>query len=420
MSDHKPEWYARLRKGPFEKAIFDSKMQQEMESHTKAEWSKSPKRRLNPWAAAVVAAVFLFIAIALVPAASQPFGSFRQSGGNADEPVMPIQYVLDHLQVGMSEEGVKQAFGDDFDGQGVRRDFAQGHKEDPNDMSTWSAVDTWRYDFGVNDGYVIAQNSGDTDEEAIFDLQGIRNGKIESQLVVYWKDRKVERAIFKDMDIEGNILTTQIGPGVEEAPPTEPPANDDPSGNPEMPPPNEGVRAVGDTSFGLFQLRPAKGGDEKIQALGAPSCLGQENDLQYSGDYELYFHKRSGDETLIQEFNQLEMIQRENNTIEFMKLEFPKLELYLFIPRYTDCHGLEFYAYGIDKETGEVSNFTFLNGEETYPNWTTSPNNLPQAVEGKLVVEGGRGAGQDGATRYVYDPDLATHQLVLESKEQIP
>lgn len=67
MNNHKPEWYARLRKGPFEKVIFDSKMQQEVELRMKTAWAKNPKRRLNPWAAAVVATVFLFIAITLVP-----------------------------------------------------------------------------------------------------------------------------------------------------------------------------------------------------------------------------------------------------------------------------------------------------------------------------------------------------------------
>lgn len=73
MNNHKPEWYARLRKGPFEKAIFDSKMQEEVELRMKTAWAKSPKRRLNPWAAAVVAAVFLFIAITQVPGMSAIF-----------------------------------------------------------------------------------------------------------------------------------------------------------------------------------------------------------------------------------------------------------------------------------------------------------------------------------------------------------
>jgi hypothetical protein len=420
VNNYKPDWYARLRKGPFEETVFDSKMQQEVESQARSGRAKSPKRHLNPWAAAVVAGVFLIIAFILVPALSQPFGSFRQAGSRADQPAMSNRYVLDHLQVGMMEEEVKQAFGANFVGQSISRDFAQDHKEDPNNMSTWSAVDMWRYDFGVHDGYEVAQGSEILDQDGSFDLPGIRNRGVESQLVIYLKDRKVERVIFKRMDIEGGIVTTQIGPAVEEAPPTEPPAPDVPPINPEMPPPNEGVRANASTSFGVFQLRPNKDGDEKIQTLGAPSCLGQESDIQFTGDYELYFHNKSGEETLVQEFKQLVMIQREKNAIKLIKLDFPKIELYLFIPRYTDCHGLEFYAYGIDKETGEVSNFTFQDDDVTYPNWTTSPVNLPQANKGKLVVEGGKGAGQDGATRYMYVPDLAKHQLVLESKEQIP
>jgi len=420
MNKHKPEWYARLRKGPFSETIFGSEMLQKVEARASTGRAQSPKRRLNPWATAVVTGICLFIAYILIPAQSQPVSPSCVAGGSVDEPAMSIRFVVDQLQVGMSKEEVKRAFGEDFVNHSIFRDFSQEHKEDPNDMSTWSAVEMWRYDFGVHGLYQVAQGSGITDQEGGFDLPGIINGKIDSQLIIYWKGEKVNRAIYKSINIEGGIDTTQIGPAVEEAPPTNPPATDDSEFSPDMPPPNEGVRAVGETSFGLFELRPIKGGDEKIQTLGAPSCLGQETDIQYAGDYELYFINTSGKETLVQEFKHLEMIHRENEIIKFMKLDFSKIELYLFIPRHKDCHGLEFYAYGIDKKSGEVSNFTFLDGDVSFPEWATSPVSLPQTVEGKLVVEGGYAAGQDGATRYVFVPDLAKHQLVLKSKQQIP
>ncbi|QJD86971.1 hypothetical protein [Cohnella herbarum] len=422
MDDHKPEWYARLRKGPFGENAFDSNKQKEVESRARAGGPTKSRRRLNPWAVTIAAVAILALAFILIPALSQPNGSDRQA---ADEPVMTVQYVSDHLRIGLSEEEVKRAFGEEYVGQSVRRDFPREHKEDPRDMSTWSAVDIWRYDYGMSAGYEAAPVNGITDQDGSFDLAGLHNGDIEAQLVIYWKDRVVERVIYKTLNEGGDIDTTQIGPGVEEAPPTDPPVMESPDAEvppieAEMPAPNEGIRATGESAYGLFQLRPRQGGDENIQALGAPSCIGQETDLQFAGDYELYFLNRSGDEKLVQQFNRLEMIQRENGAIEFMKLDFPNAEIFLFIPRYTDCHGLEFYAYGVDKESGEASNFTFLNGESTLPNAITSPVNLPIVSDGKLVVEGGRAAGQDGATRYSYVPDFSKHQLVLESEEQIP
>ncbi|WP_256761648.1 hypothetical protein [Cohnella sp. WQ 127256] len=419
MNNHKPEWYTRLKKGPFDKPIFDSEMQQEVEARTSLGKSNNRKRRLNPWAVAVVTLVFLTLVFILIPSPDQSLVSSPPANVNANEPTMS-EYVIDHLQALMSEDEVKQAFGNNYQAQSTRRDFSQDHKEDPNDMSTWSSVDIWRFDFGVHEGYGVTQADGTKDQEGAFDLTGIRNRNIESQLVIYWKDRRVERAIFKSMNIEGDIDTLQIGPGVEEAPPTDPPASDVPQIDPSLATPNEGIRASSVTSKGILQLRPLKDGNETIEPLGAPSCLGQETDIQFTGDYELYFNDNSGNETLIQEFKQLEMIQPASTFIPLMKLNLTEIELYLLIPRYTDCHALEFYAYGINKESGEVSSLTFLNDEVISPYWTTSPVNLPQVIDGKLVVEGGRGAGMDGATRYVYVPDLAKNQLVLESKEQIP
>ncbi|TVY01169.1 hypothetical protein [Cohnella terricola] len=422
MKDRKPDWYERLKNGPFREDAFGSDQQREVEVRAQSGGKLKRRRRLNGKAAALMAAC-LIVALVAIAALSQPFSSDRQAsvgGGSEEEQMMTGQFAMDHLQVGMSQEEVLQLYGDDNEGQSVNRDFQQGHKEDPNDMSTWNAVDLWRYDYGVRNGYQVKRGDGTQDPEGGFDLYGIRNGEIQSQLIIYWRDRKLERAIVKMNAGDGAIGTMQIGPAVAEAPPTDPPPADDPPAEPDLPIPNEGVRAVGDASSGQFQLRPRKDGEEKIQMLGAPSCLGQETDVQLLGDYDLFLVRPSGEETLVQRFEQLEMIRRGNDAAEFTKLDFPNIEMFLFFPRYTDCHGLEFYAYGIDKVTGEASNYTFRDGETDFPNWVTSTVDLPRASEGKLIVEGGRWAGQDNATRSIFVPDSGKHEWVLESEERIP
>ncbi len=424
MKETKPEWYARLKQGPFEGDAFDSELRRAVEARAQSGRMNRPAgRRLNARAAVLAAAAVLLIVLAALATLSQPFGSNRLAsigGGGEEEPARSFGYSMDRLRIGMSEEEVLQAIGGDYAGVSVRRDFPQEHREDPNDMSTWSAVDLWRYDFGVRDGYTVRQGHGVDSPEDGFDLDGIRSGEIEAQLIINWRDRKVERVIAKMNSGEDAIGTTYLGPNPPESPPVNPPMADDSLADRELPVPNEGIRAVGDSSSGLFQLRPVKAGDETVQTLGAPSCLGQETDVRFLGDYELVFLRPSGEETVVQRFERLEMVWQGKETIEFAKLDFPDSELLLFLPRYADCHALEFYAYGVDKATGDVSNYTFRNGENEFPYWTTSPSDLPKAADGKLVVEGGRAAGQDGATRYVFAPDPGRHQFVLESEERIP
>lgn len=340
---------------------------------------------------------------------------------------MTVGNFMDRLRIGMTQEEVRQAFGNDYEGMSVRRDFPQEHREDPNDISTWSAVDLWRYDFGVRDGYEVRQGEAVNDPEDGFDLDGIRNGEIEAQLIINWRDRKVERVIAKMHSGEGTIGTTRLGPVIEHDAPLavgEPPGADptasDSSSDSELPTPNEGIRAVGDSAAGKLQLRPDKSGDESVRMLGAPSCLGQETDVRFLGNYELVLHRLSGEETVVQSFEQLEMIWQGNETIEFRKLELPDIELFVFLPRYADCHALDFYVYGVDKATGEAANYTFRDGEKNHLAWTTSPEELPKAADGRLVVEGGRGAGQDGAVRYIFEPVPEKHQLRLADEERIP
>lgn len=88
--------------------------------------------------------------------------------------------------------------------------------EDSNDISTWSNVDMWRYDFGLREGYKVESNM---DEAYGFDLSGIANGDIKSQLVIIWKDGKVERALYRFNQSGGSGVTySDIGPNTPSQP----------------------------------------------------------------------------------------------------------------------------------------------------------------------------------------------------------
>ncbi|WP_276354559.1 hypothetical protein [Cohnella caldifontis] len=179
------------------------------------------------------------------------------------------------------------------------------------------------------------------------------------------------------------------------------------------------VRAVGLSAFGRLELRP-ESGVERILPLGAPSCIGLETDLSVTGDYGVYFVPAAGKEQRMDVWTGLEIISKENAALEMRKFDFPDAELFLLIPRYADCHGLEFRAYGVEKDSGQASAYTFRFGDRDVVEWTTSPVVAPASEKGELVVEGGRAAGQDGAERYRFKPDPDRHRLVLASQEHIP
>lgn len=457
MTDRKPDWYARLKKGPFEEPVFDMNMQHAVELRARDVKSAETdgKRRRLGWLAggAAAAALLALCALLFVPALGDPFRMAAGPGGG-DGPAMTEAYVSAHLQVGLTEDQVQRAFGKPTERMSVRRDFPASHVEDRNDLGAWTAVDTWRYDFGVRDGYEVRSNL-ETDAGA--DKEGVSRGDMASQLVIVWNEGRVERAFYWYTDENGLVLA-QYGPQMTspDFPPSQkllqedeksPEARDNPPesspeasteespvATPPLPPANVGVRAVGKSSAGTLEIRPKKDGDERISLLGAPSCYGLETDLNFWGDYEVYFRDSADHETLVRELIGIDIVQRTDAPIQMRKYDLPgDKELFLFIPRYTDCHGLEFYAFGVDTKTNEASSFTFEqivttvdeNGKETISRndigyWTTSPVVDPVLEDGRLIVEGGRGAGQDGATLYTYEPDWTNGRMLLEKKEQIP
>jgi hypothetical protein len=92
----------------------------------------------------------------------------------------------------------------------------------------------------------------------------------------------------------------------------------------------------------------------------------------------------------------------------------------LFYPRYVGCENLQFYAFGIDRKTGQAWPYRFVDNNETMAVWKSPPHQLPTVTDTHLVVDGPKEAGSNGAMRYHFKPDVAKHLLVLEGTEPMP
>ncbi|KIL34778.1 hypothetical protein SD71_17210 [Cohnella kolymensis] len=207
MKEMKPEWYGRMMRGPFLDtfAASDTMLKVEQKLHA---GRASSKRRRASWTAAAIITLLVLCGISLYPqiiAQLSSRGTVPSSG--IDQSAITHGDVKQRLHIGMSEEEVIGAFGKPTQEGGVRRDFAQTHREDPNDINTWSEVDLWRYDFGVREGY----KAGSDDAAYGFDLSGIAKGDIKSQLVIVWKDGKVARALYRYGN-SGSIIYSDISP----------------------------------------------------------------------------------------------------------------------------------------------------------------------------------------------------------------
>lgn len=174
-------------------------------------------------------------------------------------------------------------------------------------------------------------------------------------------------------------------------------------------------RAIGQTAQGDFKLVPQSA--ERLQQIGAPSCMGQEGDYQISGSYELVFTKSDGSLQSLRQFKDFITIQPNLDHVQMRSLSFGTFDAVFFIPRYMDCHGLEFYMFGY--QDGTAFPFSFQldgTGSETM---YVSPLGSPKVVDGKLQVESGITAGMNFPIRYTFQPDLNARRMVLVQKEEI-
>ncbi|NGQ93727.1 hypothetical protein G3578_00905 [Brevibacillus sp. SYP-B805] len=177
----------------------------------------------------------------------------------------------------------------------------------------------------------------------------------------------------------------------------------------------EKARAVGQSAAGELLLIPRS--RERIQQLGAPSCLGLATDYVITGDYAMVFRTPDGGGAIIQELHGLEIYTRSLQPLKLESVNVPPFHGFLFFPRHTDCHALEFYAYGI--RNGKAVPFSFQVGSSILPYFETLPTERPQVRDGQLVVVGGRGAGVDRSTVYYFAPDVENGLFRLTKTAQM-
>ncbi|GLX70537.1 hypothetical protein [Paenibacillus glycanilyticus] len=185
--------------------------------------------------------------------------------------------------------------------------------------------------------------------------------------------------------------------------------------------PNEdlSVRAVAAHEAGKLVIQPAS--HATVEQLGAPSCWGLETDLRWTGDYEAVWEPINGGEaSILMTFpGQLEMIEPTDETIDLQKVTIGDTDLFAYYPRYTDCHALEAYLFGVKDGQAFPIKAEAWDGHGMMDTITQHPHYPLQVTGNELVVTGGQGAGQDFINVYHYQYDSEQQVLKLNKTDQV-
>ncbi|WP_025692785.1 hypothetical protein [Paenibacillus zanthoxyli] len=108
------------------------------------------------------------------------------------------------------------------------------------------------------------------------------------------------------------------------------------------------IRAIGTNQDGRLLVKPAS--QANVATLGASSCLGVDSDLRWSGDYEMLWEPTSGGASRkVMTFPiDFEIVQPSDVPVKMQKFTLGTTDLFAYVPRYTDCHALETYLFGIN------------------------------------------------------------------------
>lgn len=180
-------------------------------------------------------------------------------------------------------------------------------------------------------------------------------------------------------------------------------------------------RAIGDNgNKGEFVLVPKS--KERYRQFETPSCMNAIGDYRIAGDYEVAYNPGTGASWQTVEFLPgFEFIQPGEDTIKLQRLDFGSFAAFALIPKYKDCHGLEFRLYGY--ANGEAYRFTFIVEDRENATFSVDPVKVKESlrvVKGQLVVDGGYAAGMDNRIRYTFKPDAKSHTMKLVKEEPIP
>jgi hypothetical protein len=175
---------------------------------------------------------------------------------------------------------------------------------------------------------------------------------------------------------------------------------------------NMTTRAVGESLLGKLLIVPTT--LESIDKLGAPSCLGLEEDYSIKATYSVIFETKKKSQ-IISTFHNLEIINPSTAVLPINKVVMDGMELFYFIPRYTDCHEQELYFFGVkDNEAYPIT----VEMEENNPiTLGIYPKTLPRLIDGELIVKGGYSAGMDYISEYHFK--LNTDKKLLKLAKTI-
>ncbi|TXK72391.1 hypothetical protein FU659_31365 [Paenibacillus sp. N3.4] len=164
-------------------------------------------------------------------------------------------------------------------------------------------------------------------------------------------------------------------------------------------------------------IRIVSVGQETAERLGAPSCLGKEEDYRIQGSYKVIFQKTNQQEKLIASLNQLTLISPSMDAINMEKLLLDQVEIFTFYPQYQDCHGISFYLFGIDNQTGDAYSYSFVIDGKTQDSFYVKPGTKPIINNGQLIIMVSTGPGGEvSEDQYVFNTDLKNHRMELVEK----
>jgi hypothetical protein len=173
-------------------------------------------------------------------------------------------------------------------------------------------------------------------------------------------------------------------------------------------------RAVGQAKNGKVIITPTT--KEKINKLGAPSCYGQEDDYSIQSDYQVDYQE-NGKIIHVTTLKQLEIIQSKNEVMQLQEWNAGDVEIFYFIPRYTDCHSQEFYLFGVERN--QSFPITFDMGDHIVNHFDTFTHELPLLKGQNLYVKGGYGAGMGYVNLYEFTFDSSKHAMILQYQKHV-
>jgi hypothetical protein len=221
----------------------------------------------------------------------------------------------------------------------------------------------------------------------------------------------------------GNGADTSVSslspkPVASESPPSSTPVSSPLATEANLVKEDDSVRAIGTHLDGQLLVKPAN--KASVAPLGAPSCYGVETDLNWTGDYEAVWESKSeGIATPISTFPiDFEIVQQNDSPVIMQPFTLEDMDIFAYVPRYTDCHGLETYLFGVSNRKAFPITFEMKLGV----NWASIsqlPHHPFKVVGGEFIVTGGYGAGQEFITIYHFRYDPMKKAMILKSTNEV-